>query len=70
MKTLLVILTLLLSACAPYETGNYRIVTSKGDIFEASAILVVDEEEKIKYKDQSGTHTYQGSFELYEFGEE
>ncbi len=71
MKALLFSLILLLSSCSSlYEKGQYVIKTEAGAEYKATAVYVIDEEEKIKYKDASGTHTYQGSFELYELGEE
>ncbi len=70
MKTLLLAIILSLASCAPYQKGEYVIKTEGGAEYKATAVYVIDEEEKIKYKDASGTHTYQGSFELYEYGEE
>lgn len=67
MKKLFVGLFLLLASCSsPSQKGHYRIKID-GVEHKATAITIVDEEEKIKYKDMAGkVHTYEGSFEVYE----
>lgn len=67
MKTLLFTFLLFLSSCA-YKQGNYTVKTFENGVaksYDASAVIVSDELNKIKFKDANGTHTFTGSFELY-----
>lgn len=65
---LLALLFFLPFASCSYTDGNYIIKTFDNGseiTYKASAIQIIDESNKIKFKDLTGTHSFTGSFEVY-----
>lgn len=65
MKTLLFSIFLLLSSCSYSEKGNF-IIKYNNEEHKADSIQLFDEENKIKYKQNGKTYTFEGSFEVYQ----
>lgn len=65
--TVIAFFLFLLSSCAgPMQKGSYLIKQNNKE-YKATAISVIDEEEKVKYKGEDGKiHTVEGSFEIYQ----